>query len=90
MIRRSNFKSRLKVHLKLKFEDIKNYLKKIYEKHCKFIIIFGFIIYLFATIFSIVSNSIILAVVLSVFLPITISVMIEMLGGDYSTDGASE
>jgi len=31
-----------------------------------------------------------LAVVLSVFLPITISVMIGMLGGDYSTDGASE
>jgi len=90
MIKRSNFKTRLKVRLNLKFEDTKNYLKKVYEAHHNFIIIFGIIIYLFATIYSIASNSIILAAFLSVLLPIILSVLVERLDKGYSTIGVIE
>ena len=72
MIKKSDFKSRLKVRLNLKFENIKNYLKKIYEKHCKFIVIFGFIIYLFVAVYSIILNYAILSIFLIIILPATL------------------
>jgi len=69
MIRRSDFKSRLRISLSALLEDTKNYLKKFYEKYDNLIIIFGFIICLFAAAYYMSLGYVIITIFLIILLP---------------------
>jgi len=75
MIKRNDFKSKLRISLKMVLEDTKKYLKKIYKKHKNFIIIC-----LFAIAYFMILNYIILSIFLIIILPAILFVVFRSKG----------